>query len=43
MIFTSIYLALSANFRVEIVSAEQSCLAFTAAIKVVRVLPPSES
>jgi hypothetical protein len=38
-----ICLARSANFRVEIVSAAYGSIALTAAIKVVLVLPPSES
>lgn len=37
------YLALSANFKVEIVSSVKSINELTAAIKVVLVLPPNES
>jgi hypothetical protein len=40
---TIIYLALSANLSVEIVSSILSIIGDAAAIKVVLVLPPSES
>ena len=38
-----ICLALSANFKVDIVSSQHSCSELMAAINVVLVLPPSES
>lgn len=41
--FTIIYLALSANFNVDIVSSEHSKSELTAAINVVFVFPPKES